>query len=190
MSVHAAHDAPRANSGESRRTTPRACTTSLAVDEHVVTPALEIRAICDFISGHLTAVGARTSGQAISDELRHAEDLLNRIRIHSECMAGFGAGAADRLREAEARRDWDGLADLRCFTGREAAHILNPLIDAIRTMDLTRVREARAKLAPWFTEYGEDLFAPHIEVGERRRRVLRAEHERWLAFGIAAEEAA
>lgn len=199
--THGAQGTPRRNAGEIRQKTvqlhpitgtplrsapPQACTTAEKVRTLALEPVLEMRALADFVHGHALAIEARTQNPLILEHVSEMQRLVDEMRRLSEVTAGFLDACESRLREAQERRCWDGLADLRGFTGREIAAFLKPPLDAIKNMDLAHLAEARAMLATWFAEFGEDIFAPHIELFEKRRRVLRAEFERWQATQVSA----
>ncbi len=186
---HSAHDAPSANSGQiqrraghSRTAPPAACTTSTAVRELILLPTLEQRAIVDLDLRDLMEAARLTKDPELIACLRRiAERAVTRSGL-AQTVAGKADSCAQKLEEAEAQKDWDGLADLRCFTGREIAGFINDPLDICNDpMRLGEMPEARRKLAGWFAQFGEDIFAEHIEVGVRRRRgVLRREFDRWL----------
>lgn len=189
VAVHAAHDPACTNPGQTHRnpvtgralcfTPPSACTTSRVVDQEIVNPLLEIRAAADFIDGHVAAVQPRILDLSVLDELARAQHAVATIRAQSERAAGCSAGCADRLRVAEQRKNYDALADLRIYDGREIAGFLKPPLNVIGRLDLTYLRDAREALIPWFQEFGEDLFAKRVELYTRHRRILRAELDRW-----------
>ncbi len=190
MPVHAPHDQGAQDPGETARSivtgrplrivAPAACVTAALVQEQAVDPALEIRARADYIDGSCAAIEARTTSPTVLAELARIRDHVDAIRAHSEQAAGFLGACQDRLRVAEKSRDYDAVANLRIYDGREIARYLRPVLTTIgRDEGTAPVAAARAYLGGWFEQLGEDIFARRVELYDRHRRILRAEFVQW-----------
>jgi hypothetical protein len=107
--------------------------------------------------------------------------VLDR-REHARRTASFLDGCVAKLEEAEELRDWDGLADLRCFTGKEIAALINPLLDDIdRLLPLGMAGPVQVKLASFFETFEAGIFEGRITyaVNQARRATLDVEFARW-----------
>lgn len=165
---------------------PAACTTSTAVREHALWLTLDVVAIADYERDLLLAVGARTTDSESLGKLRELAMLMEARRDRSRRTAAFMDTCAARLEEAEARQDWDGLADLSVYNGRQVAAFIIPMLDVLRDPKRLGEREgALARLVPYFEQIGEGLFEGKTtyHIGAKRTKTLATEFERWQRFG-------
>lgn len=168
---------------------PAACTTPDAVRERALWPTLDVNASVTEDMRDLAAIFALTPGNAaVHERLGRLIGRAVERRDTTHSMAGYLDVCVGNLEDARDRKCYDGLADLTVYTCRETANLLKPWLDVIRRMDLTHLREAQAALVPWFEQLGDSLFEERTmtEIGAKREKVLRAEHERWLRFGAEA----
>ena len=175
-----------ARSGRKRAEPPVACTTSTAVRELIVFPTLELRAIADADARDIAAALLATDKATCDTHLRRIAARLPLRRANAEVAAGKADECAGKLEEAEELRDWDLLAPLTSFPGREIAAQIRPLLDCIADpFRLGEIPAAQAKLGGYFEQLGAAILESKVtyHLRTRQRKTLAAEFERWSAFG-------
>lgn len=163
---------------------PAACTTSAAVDEHALAPAMVIQGRARRQLLVFAQMWQRTTDPVLRELIARAAREAKATERDAAALARWLDGPVSVLADAEARCNWDHLAGLRGFSsGRKIASELIPLLDAIRAGGSdAAVREARAALTPWFETFGRELLRTVVlvEVGAKLRApILEGEFERW-----------
>lgn len=162
---------------------PVACTSSAAVDEHALTPAMNVQARARRLLKILGALETHASGPVTRRLIAEGLGEAATIAGDAGSMAFFLAPKVTSLAVSEKRLDW-GLHGIHAFrSGRSQAGELIPLLDALTSAPGPReAARARAALAPWFQAHGDQLVRPIVlrEVGAvLRAPTLLAEHKAW-----------
>lgn len=198
--VHGAHDAPAAISGQqnrkvaeqpvdkpSRTAPPPACTDSRSVGE-MVAALEELAKLLDRERRLLAEMYLRPDDVRLvrknTAELARTAKLRGTSGEHVLTALRY---AHAKLAHAERLRDWDDLAGQE-MTGEAIGTALKSCLDDIRQPSRVGVRasvDARNDLVSWFSRYDEErLFGKTISyiIGKKRRATMVDEYQRWSRF--------
>ncbi len=173
-----------------RLVAPLACTSADAVEAHALALSEDVVAMAEYERELILAIARRTCDPDALAMLHQLAIVVLDRRESVKLIVAFLHRCVGKLREAEERRDWDGLAELRCFTGKELAALLAPVLDEVGD---SMVLDPR--LVHYFETFDVQVFAERITYGlhRARRATLDRQFAAWRRLGAgrsAAQELA